>query len=204
MRAHLRAGVAIYNEGRYHAAHDAWEAYWLDLDSGTDDERLLHGLIQFTAVVHHAHEQNWSGAVGLAESAGEYLADLSSEYRGIDLDPVRAFLARVSEDPELVERIAAPRLTHEGAALGYEALDFEETAIAADVIAEADGYDEDAMDRAIEYAREAVEADTGGTYTGLLFAFVRDPPKRGIVFQRLVEHVQRARSREADVEGLFE
>ena len=25
MDAHLRAGVAIYNAGHYHAAHDAWE-----------------------------------------------------------------------------------------------------------------------------------------------------------------------------------
>ena len=75
MEAALRAGVAIYNAGEFHAAHDAWEAEWLGLDDGTDDERLLHGLIQFTAVVHHARERNWSGAVGLAESAGEYLAD---------------------------------------------------------------------------------------------------------------------------------
>ncbi|MFB6301121.1 MAG: DUF309 domain-containing protein, partial [Halobacteriales archaeon] len=52
MDAHLRAGIAIYNAGGYHAAHDAWEDHWLDLESGTDDERFLHGLIQFTAAVH--------------------------------------------------------------------------------------------------------------------------------------------------------
>ena len=69
MREHLRAGIAVYNAGEYHAAHDAWEDYWLDLERGTDDERLLHGLIQFTAAVHHAEERNWEGAVGLAESA---------------------------------------------------------------------------------------------------------------------------------------
>lgn len=204
MEAHLRAGVAIYNEGRYHAAHDAWEEYWLDLQSGTADERLLHGLIQFTAVVHHAHERNWSGAVGLAESAGEYLADLPADYRGIDLDPVRSFLARMAADPEHVERVGPPRLTHEGVTLDFEDLDFEETAIAAEVIAEEDGYDEAAMERAIEYAREEVDAERSGTYTGLVFSFVRDPAKRGIVFQRLTEHVQRAQSREEDVEGLFD
>ena len=76
MNAHLRAGVAVYNAGRFHAAHDAWEEYWLGLESGADDERFLHGLIQFTAVVYHATEDNWSGAQGLAESAREYLADL--------------------------------------------------------------------------------------------------------------------------------
>ena len=204
MRAHLRAGVAIYNEGRYHAAHDAWEEHWLDLESGTADERLLHGLIQFTAVVHHAHERNWSGAVGLAESAGEYLADLPADYRGIDLDTVRPFLVRMADDPEHLERVGPPRLTHDGVALDFEDLDFEETAVAAEVIAEEDGYDETAMARAVEYAREEVEAGKSSTYTGLVFSFVRDPAKRGIVFQRLSEHVQRAQSREEDVEGLFD
>ena len=204
MRSNLRAGVAVYNEGRYHAAHDAWEEHWLDLESDTEDERLLHGLIQFTAVVHHAHERNWSGAVGLAESAGEYLADLPAEYRGIELDAVRPFLRRMADDPEYLERVGPPRLTHEGAVLGFEDLDFESTAVAAAVVAEADGYDESAVDRAIEYAREEVDAGTSGTYTGLVFSFVRDPDRRGIVFQRLSEHVQRERSREGDVEGLFE
>lgn len=204
MEAHLRAGVAIYNEGRYHAAHDAWEASWLDLESGTADERLLHGLIQFTAVVHHARERNWSGAVGLAESAGEYLADLPADYRGIDLGSVRPFLARMADDPEHIERVGPPRLTHAGTAPGYEDLGFEATAIAADVIAEENGYDEAAMDRAIEYARDEVDSGTSGTFTGLVFSFVRDPEKRGIVFQRLSEHVQREQSREDDVEGLFD
>jgi len=35
------------------------------------------------------------------------------------------------------------------------------------------------MERAIEYAREEVDAGTSGTYTGLVFSFVRDPAKRG-------------------------
>ena len=33
MRNRLRAGVAIYNDGYYHAAHDAWEERWLDLEA---------------------------------------------------------------------------------------------------------------------------------------------------------------------------
>jgi predicted metal-dependent hydrolase len=73
MESHLRAGVAVYNAGQYHAAHDAWEDHWLDLEQGTDDEQFLHGLIQFTAAVHHARTRNWSGATGLASSARDYL-----------------------------------------------------------------------------------------------------------------------------------
>jgi len=52
----LRAGIAIHNAGHYHAAHDAWEDEWLELDDGSD-ERLLHGLIQFTAAIHHARNR---------------------------------------------------------------------------------------------------------------------------------------------------
>ncbi len=204
MRAHLRAGVTVYDEGRYHAAHDAWEDHWLELESGTDDERLLHGLIQFTAVVHHAREGNWSGAVGLAESAAAYLADLPADYRGINLDLVRSFLDRMAVDPELIERHAPPKLTHEGSVLGYDDLEFDATAVAAAVLAEVDGYDEGAMEKAIEYAREEVESDGSGTFTGLVFSFVREPEKRGIVFQRLSEHVQRERGKEDDVAGLFD
>jgi hypothetical protein len=204
MREHLRAGVAIYNEARYHAAHDAWEDHWLDLERGTDDERLLHGLIQFTAVVHHLQEENWSGAAGLAESASEYLSGLPATYRGVELDPVRAFLDRVVDDPAGVTPDDAPPLVHEGRALGYEDLDFETTAVAARVLAAEDSYDESAVASGIEYAREEVAADESGTFTGLVFSFVRDPDHRPVVATRLGEHVQRRQQRESDVDGLFE
>ena len=204
MRAHLRAGVAIYNEGRYHAAHDAWEDYWLDLKSGTDDELLLHGLIQFTAVVHHATQGNDAGAQGLAESAGDYLAGLPATYRGIDLDAVRPFLAAMAEDPRAIDGREPPRLTHEGDALGYDDLDFEATAVAARVLAEEDGYDEAAVDGAISYAHEEIADGGGGTFTGLCFSFVRETDRRGVVAQRLRGHVERERAKDADVDGLFD
>jgi len=204
MRDALRAGIAIYNEGRYHAAHDAWEDHWLDLERGTDDERLLHGLIQFTAVVYHAAEENWSGATGLAESADEYLADLPATCRGVDLREIRPFLERIAADPEGFDPDDAPLLIHEGETLGTDDLAFEATAIAAQVVAEEDGYDEDAIERAIECAREEIDADESGPFTGLVFSFVRDPDHRPVVAQRLIEHVRRRANRESDVEGLFD
>ena len=205
MDAHLRAGVAIYNAGYYHAAHDAWEDHWLDLESGTDDELLLHGLIQFTAAVHHARNRNWSGATGLAESAGEYLADLPSEYRAVNVGAVREYLRALERDPERIERGPAPALTHEGRALGLADLDFDATAVAAGVLAEELGYDEDAVERAVTYARADLDAgDEGSRFVTLLFDFVRDRQNRALVAQRLAEHGQRRANRERDVEGLFE
>jgi len=206
MDAHLRAGVAIYNAGGYHAAHDAWEDHWLDLESGTDDERFLHGLIQFTAAVYHATEGNDSGATGLAESARGYLAGLPDDYRGVNVAEVRDFLGALGADPDLLgDRDPLP-LRHDGRQLLPADLDLEATCVAAAVLAEEEGYDEETVERAAAYARADAEngETTGSPFPPLLFDFVRDAEHRGIVFQRLSEHVGRRRSREDDVSGLFE
>ncbi|QLH75839.1 DUF309 domain-containing protein [Halosimplex rubrum] len=204
MDAQLRAGVAVYNAGRYHAAHDAWEERWLALDDG-DDERLLHGLIQFTAAVHHARNRNWSGATGLADSAGDYLADLPADYRGVNVGRVREYLVALGRDPERIERAPAPALTHEGEALALADLDFESSAVAAEVLAEELGYDEGVIEQAVEYARADLEAgDEGSQFVTFVLDFVRDPDSRAIVAQRLAEHVDRREHRKSDVDGLFE
>jgi len=204
MDAHLRAGIAVYNAGRYHAAHDAWEELWLDLDAGAADERFLHGLIQFTAVVHHASTENWSGAAGLAESAGEYLDGLPAEYRGVNVTAVRPFLARVAEAPERVDWDAPPTLTHEGVAVGYEDLDFEATRVAAEVLAEADDYDESVVGDAVGYARRELDDRGEGRFVGQLFAFVQETENRPFVFAHLRNHVERERQKDDDVAGLFD
>jgi hypothetical protein len=202
MDAALRAGIALYDAGYHHAAHDAWEGTWLDLPDGSDDERFLHGLIQFTAAVHHARGRNWSGATGLATSAREYLADLPATYRGVNVDAVRRWLAGLDADPERIERARPLELTHGGEALALADLDFEATSVAAVVLAEAEGYDEDVVADAVRYARE--ELDTARSrFVALLFDFVREAADRPLVYDRLRGHVERRRRRDADVEGLF-
>jgi hypothetical protein len=106
MEAHLRAGVAIYNAGGYHAAHDAWEDRWLDLEAGTDDERFLHGLIQFTAAVHHGRHGNWAGLQGLAESGAGYLEGLAADAPIVDRAAVEA--AKASHNPQPADRSLPP------------------------------------------------------------------------------------------------
>ncbi|MFB6152099.1 MAG: DUF309 domain-containing protein [Haloarculaceae archaeon] len=205
MDAHLRAGIAVYNDGHYHAAHDAWEDYWLGLEQGTDDELLLHGLIQFTVAVYHARNRNWAGATSLAERAPTYLDPLPATYRGVNVGSARDYLADLDADPERVERARPLRLTHEGEALGLADLDFAGTAVAAVVLAEDMGYDEAVFERAAGYARADVEAgEEGSRFVTLLFDFVRDAEHRGTVAQRLAEHGQRRADREADVEGFFD
>jgi len=84
--AALRAGAALFNEGYVLAAHDPWEAAWLPLAEGPD-ERLLHGLIAAAAATHHAGARNWSGAVGCAGNAVEYLDGVGSMPRGSTSNP---------------------------------------------------------------------------------------------------------------------
>jgi len=204
MEAHLRAGVAIYNAGNYHAAHDAWEDHWLDLESGTDDEQFLHGLIQFTAAVHHATDRNWGGTTGLAESAGEYLADLPDEYRGVDLDPVRTYLTTLRGDPETIERRPPPKLTHDGTTVELADLTFEEAAIAADVYGEEANFDEEIVAQAVAYAEADLDdGEETSEFISMVMDFARGPD-RDVIYWRLAEHVQRREQKAADVEELFD
>lgn len=204
MKANLRAGIAIYNAGEHHAAHDAWEAHWLNLESGTDDERFLHGLIQFTAAIYHARNRNWAGATGLAESAQAYLSDLSPVYRGVDVLAVRTALEKLETDPESIERRRPPKLTYEGTELTLDGLDFEETSVAALVLAEEYGYEEEQIESAIELAEEAIERDGSNQFVGLLFSFVRENETRGLIFERLSQHLSREHRRDEDVSGVFD
>ncbi|TYT62676.1 DUF309 domain-containing protein [Natrialba swarupiae] len=204
MRDQLRAGAAIYNDGYYHAAHDAWEDHWLELEAGTDDEQLLHGLIQATAAVYHAQDRNWDGTTGLADSALAYLEGLSSTYRDVRLVPIRTYLATLATDPEVVERRPPIRIEHDETTPTRATLGFEATAIAASTLADALGFEEESIERAHAYAeRDLAAGEDDSRFITLLFDFVREDDHRGIVFQRLTDHVDRRRTREEDVDGLF-
>jgi hypothetical protein len=204
MDAALRAGVALYNAGEYHAAHDPYEERWLALDDGTDDERFLHGLVQFTAATHHARRRNWSGATGLATSAGDYLAGLGDRHRGVDLDPVRRWLDALAADPAVIERRLPPPLRHDGAAVGLDDLRFEATALAAAALAETHDFDPAVVDRATTFAREEVAGGERSKFVSTLFAFVTAGAERPLVYRRLAAHVERRNREYADVDGLFD
>jgi len=210
----LRIGIAIFNAGDHHAAHDAWEERWLELEDGNPEERLLHGLIQYTAAVYHARNRNWSGARGLAESAERYLAGVD-DGSGVNVDEVRASLRRLAADPETAERRGPIELRYDGDALESTDLSFEEVAAAARILAaEYDTFDEEIVADAIRFAREERNGDTSADvasprdrgFIAMLFDFAADRDRRALVYDRLQGHVGRRRSRERDVSqsGLFE
>ncbi|MFB6194431.1 MAG: DUF309 domain-containing protein [Halobaculum sp.] len=215
LRAALRAGAALYTAGEYHAAHDPWEAVWLRLDG--PDERLFHGAIQLTAAIYHARDRNWSGAAGLAESAREYLA-LGERRRGVELQPLREFCRRLAADPSLIERRPPPAFRVSGSVVRYESLSPAGVALAAEALAEEEGYDVSVTLDAARFARAdraRVERETapGGEergepedteFTRFLRAFLTESARRGVVFDRLTAHVERRRREREDVRGLFE
>lgn len=212
--AALRAGLALYAAGEHHAAHDPWETVWLGLrnavatgvaaERAVRDEALFHGLIQFTAAQHHARDRNWSGAVGLAKSGREYLAELPDDYRGVNVAAARDALVQLRADPERVEREPAPALTDDGERVAAESLSLAAAGLAAEALAEEHGLDADAVADAARFAREE-EAVGRSRFAALVFDFVRadDAGSRGIVYDRLTGLVAQERRKEEDVAGLF-
>lgn len=204
MEEYLRAGAAIFHAEFHHAAHDAWEERWLDLEDGTPDERLLHGLIQFTAVVHHGHAGNWTGAQGLAESAFEYLSEVPDETRDVALEPIRSYLSRVATDPEHLERSRPPPVRIEGVAPTFDTLDPDAAFIVAPILADALGHDEDAITAGVQYAREDLERGEGSSrFVALLLDYVRESAHRETIVHRVSSLADRRRTRIEDVEDLF-
>ncbi|MFB6104099.1 MAG: DUF309 domain-containing protein [Halobacteriaceae archaeon] len=203
MESSLRAGAAVFNAGYHHAAHDAWEQRWLELEAGPD-ERLFHGLIQYTAAVHHGDTQNWAGLQGLAASAHTNLADLDPDYRGVDVDPVRTYLAALAADPETIERRSPPAITVDGTPPTLAALDAAAAFVAAPVLAEALDYDETVLEQAVTYAETDLDrGEEGSAFISLVLAFVGDDDRRPTVYDRVRAHVERRETRERDVEDLF-
>ena len=213
----LRVGIAVFNAGDHRAAHEAWEDVWLSLDEGTPDERLLHGLIQYTAAVHHARRRNWSGAGRLAGSARRYLAELDADARGVNVGEVRTYLRRLAADPEFAERRRPLPLRVDGDAIDPTDLTFENAATAATLLAaEYDAFEEAILADAVRYAR--TELDDGGWsnasgprpqrrdpgFVGMTFDFAADRDRRSLIYDRLRAHVERRRSTERDASGLFE
>lgn len=225
----LRVGIAVFNAGDHRVAHEAWEEPWLALDDGTREERLLHGLIQYTVAIHHARHRNWSGAQGLAASAAAYLDGLDADTERVNVGVIRESLRRLADDPAVVERRRPVALRYDGDALTPTDLSFEGVATAATLLAaEYDAFEEAIVADAVRYARAALDRDAGGTaggtgrgdtssddrprqpqrrdpgFVGMVFDFAADRDRRSLVYDRLRAHVERRRSTERDASGLFE
>ena len=81
--ATLRAGVELFNSGRYLAAHELFEELW----EGTEgrDSDFYKGLVQAAVALHHFEQGNLAGAAQLHGALRRCLAGYLPVHGGLDL-----------------------------------------------------------------------------------------------------------------------
>ena len=86
------AGIDLYNEGEFHAAHDAWEERWRDL-AGPREKLFLQALIQSSVAFHHLQIGRPGAARRMYQMAKEKFARLGAErFMSLDLKEYQAGL----------------------------------------------------------------------------------------------------------------
>ena len=104
--AALRRGAALFDQGRFWDAHEAWEEAWLEEDG--DVRLFLQGLIQVAAGYHKATVQlQPNGCVKLLTSGLAKLEQLPSLFLDVEL---ATFMERVRMTLAAAERWRAGEL----------------------------------------------------------------------------------------------
>jgi predicted metal-dependent hydrolase len=104
--AALRRGAALFDQGRFWDAHEAWEEAWLEEDG--DVRLFLQGLIQVAAGYHKATVQlQPNGCVKLLTSGLAKLERLPSLFLEVEL---ATFMERVRMTLAAAERWRAGEL----------------------------------------------------------------------------------------------
>jgi hypothetical protein len=216
--AAIAAGAALFNEGRFRAARDAWNAGRRAPDDGVgsagddagsdddrdspDDERLLRALAATAAATRRAADGDRSEEAERADNAVAALANVSDPL-GVALAPVREWAERLAAGPEAEGVADAPRVRVDGEAPTLDGLSLAAAGIAASALARTgEPGDPAVLASAADFARE--ERGTGRTeFAELLFAYLRTPDARPQVAARLADHVDREKRKRRDVDGLF-
>ena len=88
------AGIDLYNAGEFHAAHDAWEARWVD-EAGPREKLFLQAMIQSAVAFHHLEIGRRGAARRMYLMAKEKFARLeTSRFMSLDLVDYQAQLDR--------------------------------------------------------------------------------------------------------------
>lgn len=201
----VRAGVAAHNVGEYGLARGIW-AGETPLAGDDDQSPLRSGLAAFATAVFDGRRGNWDAALAVAEEARLALADAepgSVQPDGVDLAPVRRWLAAFEADPEFAERSPPPTLIVDGDRPTPGELPLSAASLVATAVATGIGDDAEVLLDAVRFAEAHDRPETTRYAT-----FIRDyagaeTGQRGIVFQRLSALVERERRKEDDVSGLF-
>jgi predicted metal-dependent hydrolase len=95
----LPRGAALFNQGLYWEAHEAWEELWLELDGSP--RRFVQGLIQVAAAGHKAFSQRQPrGCVKLLRSGLEKLDGSPADFLGVETSRLLAAARRTLAEAE--------------------------------------------------------------------------------------------------------
>jgi predicted metal-dependent hydrolase len=86
-RGELAEGLRCYRAREFFAAHEHWEAVWLELDQ--PEKAFLQGLIQMAAAFHHLQRGNPQGAASLLRTALRRFDPHGDCFAGLDLALMR-------------------------------------------------------------------------------------------------------------------
>jgi predicted metal-dependent hydrolase len=109
----LRRAAELFNDARYHAAHEVLDELW-EATHGEDSD-FLKGLIQACIAMHHYQDGNLEGARRLYSGHRQYLGRYLPAHGGVDVgvflgEMQRALLPVVRPGPEGAPAFeAAPR-----------------------------------------------------------------------------------------------
>ena len=81
----LAEGLRCYRAGEFFAAHEHWEAVWLELQG--PEKIFLQALIQVAAALYHFHRGNQAGTESLLRAALRRLEPHSPCFGGISVTP---------------------------------------------------------------------------------------------------------------------
>jgi uncharacterized protein len=87
-------GIDLYNEGEFHAAHDAWEDRWMG-EVGPAEKLFLQAMIQSAVAFHHLEIGRPGAARRMYQMAREKFARLGADrFMSLDLTDYLAQLDR--------------------------------------------------------------------------------------------------------------
>jgi uncharacterized protein len=90
----LKPGRSAFEEGRFFEAHELWEEVWRELEG--EERRLVQGLIQIAAGLHHRGRGRHAPAARLVAKGLEKLSRCAPALRvALDVEPVAALAARL-------------------------------------------------------------------------------------------------------------
>jgi hypothetical protein len=122
------AGIDLFNEGEFHAAHDAWEDRWMG-EVGRDEKLFLQAMIQSAVAFHHLEIGRPGAARRMYQMAKEKFARLGvKNFMSLDLEDYQAQLDRALDwlltvpDPR---ELAQPEMTLPVIRLLPEVMEFD-------------------------------------------------------------------------------